>query len=197
MMLTEVAPVAAAALPLAQFRDHLRMGSGFADDAVQDGLLDGYLRAALAAIEGWTGKAVLARDFRLTFACWRNASVLTLPLAPVASVGSVTIRDAAGGETVLGAAAWRLVADLHRPVLLPAAALFPAIPEGGSAEVVFRAGFGAWAAVPPDLAQAVLILAGHYHEERFASGETKGGMPFGIAALVGRWRAMRVGGGAL
>ena len=35
-------PAALAALPVADFKDHLRLGTGFADDAVQDGVLEGY-----------------------------------------------------------------------------------------------------------------------------------------------------------
>lgn len=45
-------------------KDHLRLGSGFADDGMQDGLIEGYLRAAMAAIEGRIGKVLLARRFR-------------------------------------------------------------------------------------------------------------------------------------
>ena len=71
MTLTEITGVPTAALPLAQLKDHLRMGSGFSDDAVQDSLLEGYLQAALAAVEGRTGKALIARDFRWTVSDWR------------------------------------------------------------------------------------------------------------------------------
>ena len=57
-------PIPLAALPLAAFRDHLRLSSGFADDTTQDALLEQYLRAAIATVEGRTGRALIARDGR-------------------------------------------------------------------------------------------------------------------------------------
>lgn len=56
MMLVEETTVPLSALPVATFKDHMRMGSGFSDDGVQDGVLEGFLRAAVAAIEARTGK---------------------------------------------------------------------------------------------------------------------------------------------
>lgn len=50
MMLSEVTAVPLAALPVAEFKDHLRLGTGFADDGAQDALVEGYLRAAIAAV---------------------------------------------------------------------------------------------------------------------------------------------------
>ena len=51
MMLVEVTTVPQAVLPVAAFKEHLRLGTGFSDADVQDGLLEAHLRAALAAIE--------------------------------------------------------------------------------------------------------------------------------------------------
>jgi uncharacterized phiE125 gp8 family phage protein len=57
--------------------------------------------------------------------------------------------------------------------------------------VTFTAGFGdAWAAVPADLAQAVLMLAARYYEDRSHDG-TRGAMPFGVSTLIERWRQVR------
>lgn len=56
MMLSEVTGVPQAALPVADFKDHLRLGTGFADDSVQDALAESYLRAAVSAIEGGSAR---------------------------------------------------------------------------------------------------------------------------------------------
>ncbi|MCX7888563.1 MAG: hypothetical protein N2422_02390 [Rhodobacteraceae bacterium] len=197
MILSEVAPVPTGSLPTVLLRDHLRLGSGFADDAVQDGLLAGQLRAALAAIEGLTGKAILARQMRLVVHDWDGAAGLCLPVAPVGSVQAVTLRDRTGAGSVLDPGSYWLRQDAHVPAILPVAAYLPALPPGGSAEILFLAGWPDWAAVPPDLAQAVLLLAAHYHEQRHAAGEAGAPVPFGIGALVARWRRLRLtaGGG--
>jgi uncharacterized phiE125 gp8 family phage protein len=195
MMLVEEAAVPVAALPVAGLRDHLRLGSGFGDEAVQEALLAGYLRAALATIEGRCAKALIARRFVWTVTAWRDPRGVALPLAPVAAVVSVAILDE-GCAVPVDAARWRLVPDMHRPRLVPRSGSLPAIPEGGVAEVVFDAGFGAWAAVPPDLAQAVMMLAASYHEVRHEAGfREDGALPLGVARLVERWRTVRVLGG--
>jgi len=72
------------------------------------------------------------------------------------------------------------------------------VPSDGRVEVVFDAGFGvAWAAVPADLAQAVLLLAAEFYERRHEAGLRASGLPFGVVTLIERWRTVRVlGGGA-
>jgi len=197
MMLSELSPVAQAALPVQAFKDHLRLGTGFADDGFEDALAEGYLRAALAAIEARTGKAILARDFRLELDEWRDDWAQPLPVAPVSTVASVTLRDGAGGTETVDPARYALERDAHRPRLKGAGGYLPGVPTGGTVEVVFTAGFGpAWADVPPDLAQAAFLLAAEFHEHRHEGGGARA-MPFGIAALIERWRSVRVlGGGA-
>ncbi|MBZ4024035.1 hypothetical protein CKO11_16420 [Rhodobacter sp. TJ_12] len=198
MMLTEVTAVPDAVLPLAEFRDHLRLGTGFADLGAEDAALLGYLRAALAAIEGRTAKALLARPFSLRLEAWRWGDLQTLPIAPVAAVAALRLVDPAGGAVLADPAAWRLVADLARPRLVATGALLPRIPAGGHVRVEFTAGFGpAWADVPVDLAQAVFLLAAQYFEFRHDGAGEGAAMPFGVSALIERWRTVRVlGGGA-
>ena len=71
-------------------------------------------------------------------------------------------------------------------------AVVPAVPEAGFVTMTFAAGFGpAWDSVPADLAQAVLMLAARYYEDRgFDSGQQLA-LPHGVGALIERWRAVR------
>lgn len=195
MMLTEETPVPSAALPVEEMKDHLRMGSGFAEDGLQDGLIETYLRAAMAAIEGRIGKMLFRRRFLWLLDGWRDAEQ-ALPVSPVASVTSVTLVDAAGGEAVVPAGAYRVVPDLHRPRLAGKGGALPTIPTEGMVKVVFDAGFGpAWTDIPADLRQAVLLLAGEYYEHRHDDGAQASGLPFGVVALIERWRTVRILGG--
>ncbi len=198
MILTEQTTVPAAALPVVAFRDHLRLGTGFADEAAQDALLEELLRAALAAVEGRTGKVLLARSFLWQLTAWRGADRQPMPVAPVTALGPVKVVDAQAGETVMDPSVYRLEKDTHRPHLAAAGTALPAIPLGGKVEIGFEAGFGAdWAAVPADLAQAVFLLAAHYHAHRSEAAFGDGGMPFGVTGLLERWRTVRLlGGGA-
>lgn len=193
MMLVEETTVPDAALPVAEFKAHLRLGTGFAEDGGQDGLLRSFLRAALAAIEARTGKVLIERDFSWVLADWRDPVAQALPVAPVTQVHEVVIIDRLGGETVLAPAQYRLETDMQRPRLAAAAACLPVVPRGGSARLLFRAGFGAgWADIPADLAQAVLLLAAHYYEYRDETALSRGCMPFGVSSLIERYRTVRL-----
>lgn len=74
MMLIEDTAVGTEALPLAVFKEHLRLGTGFADDGLQDSLLESFLRSGMAAIEARTGKALIERRFSWTVSRWRGAA---------------------------------------------------------------------------------------------------------------------------
>lgn len=196
MMLTEETPILAAMVPLQAMKDHLRLGSGFSDDGLQDGLIETHLRAAMAMIEGRIGKVLLARRFKLVLDEWRLPDEQPLPVAPVAAVIAVSIVDAAGVVTVVDASRYRLVADMHRPKLRSLGSFLPSVPSEGHAEILFDAGFGAtWAEVPADLAQAVLLLATQYYEVRHDADARVPGLPFAVQTLIERWRTVRVLGG--
>ena len=74
MLLTELNQTASADLPVAGLKDHLRLGTAFGVDGLQDGLIEAHLRAAIAVIEARIGKALLTRNFKLTLPDWRNLS---------------------------------------------------------------------------------------------------------------------------
>ncbi|WP_134679664.1 head-tail connector protein [Paracoccus ravus] len=197
MMLVEVTAPDQGALPVAGLRDHLRLGTGFgmSEDAAETTALAGYLRAAIATIEARTGKVLLARQFRLKLDDWREPTGQPLPLAPVSSIDRVEIDNGLGQVTLLEAASYRLIPDMQRPVLAPLSAYLPVVPAQGLVTITFTAGFGVtWSAVPADLAQAVMLLATRYHEDR-SFENSQAAMPFGVSALIERWRAVRVLGG--
>lgn len=196
MMLTEETPILAATLPVQAMKDHLRLGSGFSDDGLQDGLIETYLRAAIATIEGRIGKVLLARRFKLVLEEWRLPDEQPLPVAPVAALVSVATVDAGGVVTVLDGTRYRLVPDQHRPKLRSLGIYLPSVPSDGHLEILFDAGFGAtWAEVPADLAQAVLLLAAEYYEVRHEVDARVSGLPFAVQTLIERWRTVRVLGG--
>ena len=72
MMLIEESTVPDTALPVDEFKAHLRVGTGFGEDSLQDGVLRSFLRAAMAAIEARTGKILIARTFTLILTGWQN-----------------------------------------------------------------------------------------------------------------------------
>lgn len=193
MRVIDVAPVPDAGLPVAEFSAHLRLGTGFASDGLQEEMLRGQLRAALATVEGRIGKILILRDFQLELDYWRDPACVPLPLAPVAEISEVSVQGPEGPPVIVPPGRWRLLADMQRPKLVSRRVSLPAVPEGGKAVITLRAGFGAWAGLPADLRQAVLMLAAQFYEIRHdGGGATGGALPFGVAALIERWRSVRV-----
>ncbi|WP_372884801.1 head-tail connector protein [Shimia sp.] len=197
MMLVEETTVLSAALPVAEFKEHLRLGSGFDDDGLQETVLESFLRASIAAIEARTGKALLERPFAWTLPRWRDAARQPLPVAPVSALAEVSLVDRMGEAVVVAPSVYRLVPDAQHPELRPVGNCLPSIPSEGQAEVRFLAGYGPdWSDVPADLRQAVMLLAAHYYEYRDDMALSGGCMPFGVTSLIERYRAVRLGAGA-
>lgn len=193
MILNEDTAVPLAALPLEEFKAHLRLGTGFSDGDVQDPVLEGFLRAAISAVEARTGKVLIARDFTWTLYEWRDREGQVLPVAPVTGVTGLILRDRDGVAQTVDPGSYRLELHTHRPVLRPRDGLLPCIPTGGSAVVSFAAGLAAsWGDLPADLAQAVLLLAAHYYEYRHETALGQGCMPFGVTSLIERYRDLRL-----
>lgn len=198
MILTEVSAPAAEAMPIRAFGEHLRLGTGFADDGSQDAVLELYLRSAMAAIEARIGRALLARPFVTLLSSWQSEASQPLPLGPVRSVESVAMMGGDGSRAEVDPEAWSLLRDSQRPRLVGRFGRhLPRIPRGAQVEIRFAAGYGeTWAEVPPDLRQAVFLLAAHFYESR-SEGAFSGAMiPFGVLVLIEAYRVARLGRGA-
>lgn len=197
MILTEVAAPSAAAVPVRAFGEHLRLGTGFADDGSEDAVLELYLRSAMAAIEARIGRALLAREFSWSVTRWREDASQGLPIGPVRSVDAITLVEADGADTAVDPENWSVLRDSQRPRLVGRFGRnLPRIPRSGHAEIRFTAGYGdAWSDVPADLRQAVFLLAAHFYEHR-SEGAVSGTMiPFGVLVLIEAYRSTRIGGG--
>ncbi len=193
MMLVEQTTPLASALPIREFADHLRLGSGFSDDGSEDTVLELYLRSALAGIEARIGKALIQRTFSWQISRWFAQDEQALPISPVQVINSVTVIDADDNSTAIDPSEYGLVTDVQRSKLRANGGNLPSIPRGGIADIDFDAGFGPWAAIPAALKQAVFLLAAHYYENR--SGEAGAvDLPSGVAVLIESFRPIRIGG---
>ena len=199
MMLIEESPVADAVLPVEEFKAHLRMGTGFGEETLQEGVLTSFLRAALATIEGRTGRVLLERVFVWTVPAWRGAQGHEMPVGPVKALNQIEMVYRDGTRVPVANDGYWLEQAPGVPRLRPAGVCLPAIPQGGHAEITFLAGYGSdWVMIPPDLRQAVLLLAAHYYEFRHETSLSEGCMPFGVVSLIERYKVMRLyAGGAV
>ena len=198
MMLIEETALPDSALPVEAFRAHLRLGTGFGDESLQDAVLTSFLRAALAAIEARTGKILLERGFMWSLTKWQGVDSQELPVAPVRAVTRITLVSRDGTEEDIDLASIKLEPSIQAPRIRALTHALPTVPTHGAIEVRFAAGWGAsWDDLPNDLAQAVFLLAAHYYEFRAETTLSSGCMPFGVTALIERYKTRRIGFGGV
>jgi len=197
MNLTETTTLSSADFPVAEFTEHLRLGSGFADDGAQNALLEMCLRAAMGAIEARTGKILVARGFRWSISTWRRESgAQALPVAPITAITQLEMISADGASETIDPARYGLIEDSQRPRLVPIGAGFSEISTYGQAQISFDAGYGGWPEIPADLQRAMLMLAAGYYENRDSMGQAAAQIPLGISALIEPYKRIRIGGAA-
>lgn len=191
MTLTLVTPPAVEPLSVAQAAAHLRLAEG--DD---DAMVSALILAARQHLDGATG--VLGRCLITQQWSWQTEVLrpcgLRLPLLPVLSVDTVTFTDSDGVSQVLAADQYRVIGDL----LLPAhGAVWPAVQRSpGAVQVIFTTGYGDTAdTVPAPIRQAMLLLIGHWYDNRDAVnvGNIVTSFPLAVDALLSPFRVIRFG----
>lgn len=193
-MLFEDVAVADTDLPMEAFKAHLRLGTGFGQDDVQDEVLLSFFRAALSAIETRTGKALLARAFNWRLPTWSQPQGQQLPISPIVGISRIALVALDNSESDLDPTTYWLERDAQSPRIRPTGAHLPDPQMGGEVLVEFTAGIAAtWVELPRDLQQAVMMLAAHYYEYRHDTGLAGGCMPFGVTSLIERFRILRLG----
>ncbi|GLQ34053.1 hypothetical protein GCM10007939_03360 [Amylibacter marinus] len=196
MILTELTSIPSGSLPFYSLKNHLRMGTGFGEDNLQDPLIEAYLRAAISTIEARLGVVLLTRNFSWNLTAWRSGQYQCLPVRPVNSIADITVFDKSGGHSLVDSGAYALIKDGQTPRVVPTGVGLPQVPTGGAVEISFEAGFGAmWEDLPHDLAHAVILLAAHFYENRTGALEPSGVMPMAVLALIEPHRSMRLSGG--
>ena len=187
MTLSLISPPAEEPVTLAEARAHLRL-----DAAEEDGLLSALVTAARTALEAETRCVFVTQYWRFTLDDWPSRPI-ELPLAPVAEVTAVKVALVSGAMLTIDPAFYevdtrgeppRIAARRGQAWPMPATRL-------AGIEVEFTAGYGAPAAVPQPLKQAILLLAAHWFESRAPIGEGVE-LPLTVSALAAPYRRIRL-----
>lgn len=182
-MLAPVRTVAPATTPvsLSDVKAHCRVSHN--DD---DAVLTSLLNAAVAYLDGWSGvlgRCLVTQTWRQDFASF---GVLRLLLGPVASITSITYYDATNEQQTLSADVYGLFTDELGSYagLKPGQSWPSAYGRSDAVSVTFVAGTAA-ADVPASIKAAIMLLVGHWNENREAV--TAGAMselPLSVDALI-------------
>lgn len=162
------------------------------DVDAEDLLIESYLAAAQAAVQGATGKPFTAAAFTLALDGFpRGDRPIWLPKGPVsadATAPVVKYDDQDGIEQTL--ADFRLVQGAADRLAPAYGQCWPVTACGvGSVRVTYTAGYDGGDGVPAPLDQAVLLLVAHYYAEREAVVVTERSatveeLPLGVQALI-------------
>ena len=162
------------------------------DNSDDDGLLVNYILAARQYLEDMCGLCFATQTIDATLDCeWPE--VIQLPRAPAQSITSISYVDTAGATQVLASNQYVAALKRYVPTIAPAYGIaWPAVRDQTDAVTVrYVAGFGATPSDTPEaLRQALLLLVGHWYENREAVvvGTSVVDMPKAVDALVAPYR---------
>lgn len=162
---------------LAEAKLHLRV-----DHNDEDAQILGLIRAATEHLDGWTGilgQCVVEQTWRQDFDAL--AACVPLPLGPVLSITEITV----DGEP-LDDSSYSLAIDGAGRGYVE----FDGVAGSGPVSITYKAGY---ALIPEPLKVAILLLAGHWYQNREAA--TPGALsalPMAVDALIAPYRRVGV-----
>lgn len=174
---------------------HLRLEP----DTEEDQLLNGLLAVAREYAEAQTGRQFLTATWKLTLDRFpRCSQPMALPLPPLQSVTWVKYLDAAGVQQTWSSGDY--VVDKPQGPRCLEGRVYPALnkiyPDTAyredAVEVQYVAGYGDQSKVPTALKQAMLLLIGHWYEQREAVvvGQIPATVPLTVDALLAPYYRM-------
>lgn len=184
--LTQTVAPASEPLTTAEAKAHLRI-----DDSADDGYIGNLITAAREYAESYTRRQFIDATYTWKLDSFPHCDEMELPVSPISSVTSITYTDSAGntGQT-LSSSIYDVDTDSETPrITLDPAENWPST-EAGRAHVVtvtFVAGYGSSASdVPESIRQAMLILIGHWYENREAVvvGSNATRVPMAVESLL-------------
>ncbi|MCG3168189.1 MAG: hypothetical protein POELPBGB_03989 [Bacteroidia bacterium] len=175
----------------AEAKTHCRV-----DISDDDALIDRLITAARRRVEHDSLHALLTQTWELVLGGFPDADRIELPYPPLQSITSVTYVDSAGASTTWSSSNYHADTDSTPGRLVAAYGVsWPTFtPRPYSAvRVRYVAGWTAADSVPAELRQAVLLLVGHWYEQREAvlvgnAGVGAVPLPLAYDALIADYR---------
>lgn len=190
-MLRLVTPPEEPVVSLAEAKAHLRI---FHDD--DNDYVSSLVDAAtdnLDGASGWLGLALAPQEWEYSTDAFPCGKALRLPLAPLLSVEAVSYTAADGSDAVFSDFRASGIGTRQPGYVVRFGDSWPVIAtEMDAVRVTFKCGFAdasGIAAVPTAIKHAILLMVGHWYENREAVTETKvTDLPMAVASLLNPYR---------
>lgn len=187
-IVTVSTPPAEAPVSLAEAKAHLRV-----DWTDEDSIIQSYLDAAIAVLDGptgWLGRAMCAQSWQ--HVCAKpDCGKVWLTAQPNALTSIYYLEPTTKVETLATLADFRVHSDGYRFAVVPKTGKeWPAHAVRSDAlKLTYTTGYGGSSAVPKPIKQAVLLLVGHWFKEREAATVVAmRELPFGVQALLNTYK---------
>lgn len=182
MRLELLTPPATEPVTLAEVKTRLRI-----DDATDDDGVTRLIASATKHAESITRRAFVTQSWALTLDAFPCGSI-SLPLPPLQSVEEISYIDSTGATVVLPSTEYLvdkngMIGMIHRAYQKqwPITRAQPM-----AVRIEFTAGYGAAAAVPSDLASALMLLVAHWDQNRepVVVGTIVSSVPLSVESLL-------------
>ena len=162
--------------------------------STEDDLINALITAAREYCEGVTGRALATQTIEAYLNDFPCQNEIELPKAPLQSVTSIKYKDNAGTETTMTANTQYIVdleSDVGR-IVLPYGENWPSFTPYtvNPVKIQFVAGYTTANPIPKSIKQAMLLLVGHWYENREAInvGNITKEIEFAVKALLSMYR---------
>jgi len=168
-----------------------------APTSAEDTLLTALITTAREYCEGFQNRAYITQTWQLWLDGWPSGDCIRIPLPPLQSVASIKYYDIADTEAVITASDY-FVDDKSEPgrIILAYGRTWPTITlrPANAVCVEFIAGYRDVVEVPQRVKQAILLLVGHWYENREASltGAISREIEFAVKTLLSLDRVVPV-----
>ena len=179
-----ITPVATEPITLTEVRQHLRLP----DELAEDDLLLFLITTARNYCEDYTRRAFAEQTLELLLDRFPLSGPITLPCPPLQNVSSITCTNSTGEEIIIPTSDYIVDADREPgQVVLQSGAAWPVFTPFPTSPIRIRFVAG-YDMLPATLKQAMLLLIGHWYENREATGSAKDETAFSVHALLSPYR---------
>jgi uncharacterized phiE125 gp8 family phage protein len=166
------------------------------DGAEEDALISGYITAAREYCAGFDWRAYLTQTLELWLEAWPHDDEIELPKPPLQSVTSIEYYLTDDTKVTLPATVYGVDAiSTPGTVRLKYCQQWPSavLRDYNAICITYVAGYANTALVPQTIKQAMLLLVGHWYENREATlvGTISKSIDFAVRALLDVNRTLR------